>query len=161
MPRNYVRKTNRRQWTEDNLRSAALALTDETRSANSVATEFGIPLPTLLRRVSKNCLDKGTLGPYGCLGKENEDALVKHIQKLGEVGYAPTFKDVKHPTVTFAEKNKIKHKFNREKQLAGYDWFGLYMKGMPSYECELHKVDLYLVHWECALVRWIHILNFF
>jgi hypothetical protein len=138
----YVRKTNRGQWTDDNLRSAALALPDETRSANSVATEFGIPLPTLLRRVSKNCLDKGTLGPYGCLGKENEDALVQHIQQLGEVGYAPTFKDVKHPTVTFAEKTKKKHKFNREKQLSGYDWFRLYMKGMPSYECELHKVDL-------------------
>lgn len=107
MPRNYIRTTNRAEWTEDELKSAVALLNEGHRSANSIAKEFHIPLRTLLRRARSGKLHKGSLGPTGCLGIENEQKLVQYIQKLEKAGYAATSKEIRHLAFTFAEKNNV------------------------------------------------------
>lgn len=106
----------------------AVALDDNSRSANSVAKKFGIPLRTLVRRVQKNKLTKSSLGFSGRHGKGNEQKLVKYIKKLEEMGYAPTSNDIRHLEYTFSKTDNIMCNFNEEKQLADDDWFNLFMK---------------------------------
>lgn len=81
MPRKYSRKSDRAQWSEEDLRAAAEALKYESRSANSVAKEFGIPLRILLRRVRAGKFKKTGLGLTAWLGEKNEQKFVEYIQR--------------------------------------------------------------------------------
>ncbi|XP_018562484.1 uncharacterized protein LOC108904417 [Anoplophora glabripennis] len=59
--------------------------------------------------------------------------LVSYIQNLEKIGYAPTSKDVRHMAFTFAEKkNGLKCRFKKDVQLAGYDWFKLFLRRHPT-----------------------------
>lgn len=133
MPRTYVRKSTRGEWTEEDLRAAANALRQQpTPSANAIAKEYRIPLRTLMRRLKNKNLEKGSLGPTASLGIENELKLVSYIKRLEKIGYAPTSRDVRHLAFTFSQRNGLKCRFNQEKELAGYDWFKLFLKRHPT-----------------------------
>ena len=62
------------------------------------------------------------MGPSSLLGEEAERKMVLHVQKLQARGFAPTRTDLRELAFRLAEKMGLKHKFNREKGLAGYDW---------------------------------------
>lgn len=68
----------------------------------------------------------------GVLGRENEIRLVKHIQKLGSVGFAPSRDTVKRLAYQFAEKLNIQHKFSNEQQKAGDHWFRSFLERNPE-----------------------------
>jgi hypothetical protein len=51
----------------------------------------------------------------GCLGKDQEKARVKCVQRLEEAGFPPTAKSIRQLAFSFAEKNCIPHWFNRHK----------------------------------------------
>ncbi len=122
MPRNYKRKTNRASWSEESLLCAAEEIKAERMSIWDASKTFGIPYRTLQRRIMQNNMKKGVPGPSSSLGHEHERQLVDYIQKLEQVGYPPTRRSVRLLAYTFAEANKIVHRFNNESKMAGYDW---------------------------------------
>ena len=48
---------------------------------NAASRNFGIPAPTLRRRMKNNYLSK-TLGPLSLLSAENENKIKLHVKKL-------------------------------------------------------------------------------
>jgi len=53
---------------------------------------------------------------------EQENELAKHCKDLDNRFYGISFKKLQQLAYQFALKNDIEHRFNEEKQLAGYDW---------------------------------------
>ncbi|XP_074033052.1 uncharacterized protein isoform X2 [Leptinotarsa decemlineata] len=70
MPTKYNRqlKCNRGQWTEDQLKAAGNALSNNEMGVNEAARHFGIPQPTLRRRIRRGDFNKHGLGPSCLLG---------------------------------------------------------------------------------------------
>lgn len=64
------------------------------------------------------------MGTSSLFGKENENKLVQHIQKLQSRGFCPI-------AYKFAEALQIKHNFNNEKEIAGYDWLNSFLRRNP------------------------------
>ncbi|XP_074036718.1 uncharacterized protein [Leptinotarsa decemlineata] len=89
---------------------------------NEAARHFGIPQPTLRRRIRRGDFNKHGLGPSCSLGYENEVKIKFHILKLKKAGFAPTRQTVREMAFRLADFMKIKHPFNKEKGVAGYDW---------------------------------------
>ena len=89
---------------------------------------FGIPRMTLKRRVNNSNQDAtedrkilGSKRPV--FTSEQEKELVDYLLKMETMFYGLTIKDVRHLAFQLAERNKIKHPFNKESGLAGEDWF--------------------------------------
>lgn len=53
MVRNYIKKTERRNWSEDNLIAALHAVQHDNQSVNSASIQYNIPEATLRRFVKK------------------------------------------------------------------------------------------------------------
>lgn len=119
-------------WTADQLLQAVQAVRNCAMGANAASRNFGIPAPTLRRRMKNNDLSKKTLGPPSLLGIENEEKLKSHIKKLQKHGFAPTREAVRSMAFHLALCLGIKHKFNSEEEVAGYDWLNMFLKRHPD-----------------------------
>lgn len=106
MPK-YMRISNRGNWTQDQLSNAII---------------FNIPSKTLKRRLKKINPSKGHLGPGTTFGFENERRLCRQPQKMQSMGFPLTRSDLRTMVFKFAQQLNLKHKFNTEKQKAGYDF---------------------------------------
>ncbi|KAB0799206.1 hypothetical protein PPYR_07086 [Photinus pyralis] len=132
MPTVYTKKCpSRGKWTEEMLRTAVQSVSDGT-DINEAARIYNIPLRTLKRRIEKKNFTKGRMGPASLLGEEGEKKMVQHIKRLQERGFTPTRLDVREMAFRLAEKLKIPHKFDSEKQLAGYDWLASFLRRNPE-----------------------------
>lgn len=121
MPK-YVRISNRGNWTQEQLSSALNVIKNENISVYTAAITFNIPRKTSERHLKKNNPRKGRLGPGITLGFENERRLCRHIQKMQSMGFPLSRSDLRTIVFKFAQQLKLKHKFNTEKQKAGYDF---------------------------------------
>lgn len=124
MPTQYKRRpgSNRGRWTEENLREAIRRIEAEEIGINEAERYYGIPSRTLRHRRTSGNLMKISLGPQGTLGPDNENRLVEHIQRLEKAGFAANRTTVTRLAFEFAESMGIKHRFNKESRMAGYDW---------------------------------------
>lgn len=138
----YLQSHADRVSTEKKRRKASMVRGDLRRAAEAVRTgqmgvreacrNFKIPPPTFRRRLKNNDFSRKGLGPPSILGSENELKLKNHIQKLEKHGFAPTRDCVRAMAFNLAEQLNIKHTFNREKGLAGYDWLNMFLKRNPD-----------------------------
>lgn len=62
------------------------------------------------------------------LGTEIERKLATHIKKLQAAAFCPTVTEVRILAYKIAERYQLKHNFNKEKQMAGYDWFNKFLE---------------------------------
>lgn len=133
MPTKYIRKpgSTRGSWSEDALQRAITAVRNGM-GINLASKTFNIPSRTLRRRVQYNDSSKKPMGPTGTLGMANESKLVAHIKKLQNRGFAPTRDDLRTMAYEFAVKLKLNHRFNHEKEKAGYDWLNLFLLRHPD-----------------------------
>lgn len=133
MPTNYTRKTSstRGSWSEENLVAAIQAVRNGS-SIKGAGEDFGIPRKTLERRLRKNDPSKGRMGPDSLFGRDNEMKLVRHIKKMQNSGFPSSLDDVRRVAYFFAEQLKLRHKFNKEKERAGYDWFNSFLRRHPD-----------------------------
>ncbi|XP_057660723.1 uncharacterized protein LOC130896560 [Diorhabda carinulata] len=135
MPTKYIRKgtVQRGKWTEADLLRAAEAVKNGVMGLREACRTFNnIPPPTLRRRLKNNDFIKRTLGPPCILGIQNELKIRFHIQKLQKHGFAPTRENVRAMAFHLADQLKIKHPFNRDSKLAGYDWLHMFLQRHPD-----------------------------
>ena len=78
---------------------------------------------------------KMSLGPQGTLGPDNEKRLVAHIQRLEKAGFAPDRTTVRRLAFEFTESMGIKHRFNKESGMAGYDWLNSFLNRNKEEMC--------------------------
>ena len=77
MVREYIRKTDRANWSEDQMKPAGLAVTKKEMSIRQAAAAFGVPKDSLNRRVN---------GKLKLLTTEE-----RHINALGRYRAVPSF----------------------------------------------------------------------
>lgn len=59
------------------------------------------------------------------------EELVTHILEMESCLFGMTPKDVRYLAFQLAEKNGIRYRFNKDKQLAGKKWYYAFMKRHP------------------------------
>lgn len=134
MPTEYKRKlgSTRGSWDENDLAKAINAVTTNTLGINEAATFYNIPKTTLKRRLKNKKITKDGLGRGSLFGPENEKKIFIHISKLQASGFTPTRDNVKEMAYKLAEQLKIKHNFNHETKMAGYDWLNSLRRRNPK-----------------------------
>ncbi|KAK9738857.1 DDE superfamily endonuclease [Popillia japonica] len=132
MPRNYKKKTNRREWSQDNLIAAIHAIENEGYSCNNAAVTFAIPEATLRRYIGKRKanLELPTHGRryLATFNAEQQHQLVDYMNDLNHRAFGLTSAECRKLAFEFAEVNQIPHRFNTQTKMAGKDWLYAFMK---------------------------------
>lgn len=134
MVRNYKRKSNQHQWTEESMISAIIAVRNENMSINEASDTFGVPVSTLFRRCKKNNgnirqLATKQLGRFRpTFTKEQETDLKTHILNMEKRLFGLTIADLRTLAYQYAEKNRISHGFSHVEKMAGRDWVDGFLK---------------------------------
>ncbi|XP_031358597.1 tigger transposable element-derived protein 6-like, partial [Photinus pyralis] len=132
MPNFYTRKSTRGKWTKEDLEKA-IEYVETCKSIRKAAIRYSIPRKTLEYRIKKgNSEGPQHMGPPSLFGKANEIRLVKHIKAMQATGFPMGRDDVRKLAFNFAEKLGLKHKFNREKGMAGYPWLARFLRDHPE-----------------------------
>ncbi|XP_072395080.1 uncharacterized protein [Diabrotica undecimpunctata] len=131
MPRAYVRKTKRSKWTEDELKAAITALRSG-RKIREVGQSFNIPESTLRDKLKSNSHKKIKLDRKPIFNDEQESTIANHVKKLANMFFGVTLLELRRLAYQFAEENKIKHRFDSIKKIAGEDWLELFLKRHPD-----------------------------
>ena len=141
MVRKYVRKTNRVQYTSQDMQNALQAVRNG-EPLRRVANQFAIPPRTLRRH--RDCgvahPDLTILGRYRPdLSPEHEEILVQHVQLMEKSFFGLSSTDVRRLAYDYATKLGLRNTFNRECQMAGKDWFISFLKRHPN--LSVHKAE--------------------
>ncbi|XP_014285908.1 uncharacterized protein [Halyomorpha halys] len=121
MVRNYKRKTERAKWTLDDLKKAKQGIA-EGLSVRKAAQIFKIPSSTLRIRLKSGTDSLPNLGRRCDFPPAHEKALADYVNTLSNVCYGITKTKIRKIAFEYAEKNHLKHRFNKETKLAGMDW---------------------------------------
>lgn len=134
MPNKYQRQaiSTRGNWSEDSLKAAISCVKNGEMSVYKASIIYNIPRKTLERRYKTDNDKKGPMGPSSLFGDENEKKLSRHIKTMQERGFPLTIKDVRMIAYQFAEQLKLKHKFNKTEEMAGYDWLQMFLRRNPN-----------------------------
>lgn len=132
MPRKYVKKYLRAQWSQESLQAAILDVAEKKLSIRQISRLHGVPVRTLMRRLKDNNLQRSKLGRKCVLGDENEAKLVQYIKKMEQYNFPSTARDIRRLAYKFVVKNNISNNFNRNKEEAGYDWMVAFLTRHPE-----------------------------
>lgn len=134
----YKRKGNRLQWEEENMQAAIEAIQSKKMGWYLASKTFSVPFGTLRRRcLGLNKISKGSTKSYmggkrTTFEPELERDLVDHIKNMETRLYGLTTKDVRKLAYDLAVQNNLKHNFNDEKGMAGWDWLKGFTKRNPD-----------------------------
>jgi len=133
----YVRKTDRGSWSEENMSKAIEMIRSRKMSIGEASRYYDVPKSTVGRRVlEKNKVACGSVKHLGrfttTFSKEFEDELVQYVKDMESRFFGITYLDLRRLAFQLAEKNNLKHQFNKEKGLAGKKWMRLFMKRQSS-----------------------------
>lgn len=124
MVQTYNRRTNKAQWTPEQLRDAINDIQNGGFSIRAAGKEHGIPESTLRKKMKiaeEKRYEKGRLGRATTFSLEQETEFVRHILLLAKMFYGMTAVNLRKLAYDFAEANNIKHSFNKERKIAGID----------------------------------------
>ncbi|CAH2089064.1 unnamed protein product [Euphydryas editha] len=110
------------------MKEAVNKVLDKELTLRQAAKIYELPYTTLQRRV---CSSRGlikTRGGQPALDENAEKILVDRLLHLAGRGFGITPKAVRKYAFEFAERQKLKHNFNRKLEMAGQDWFHRFMK---------------------------------
>ncbi|KAK2578858.1 hypothetical protein KPH14_012605 [Odynerus spinipes] len=131
MPRHYERKTTPK-YDIESLCHAIQDVRSKQLTLGKAATKYSVPNTTLFKQVNQKVFKEPKKGRYSVFNKNQEDQLQRYIFDRCESFYGITPKSLRKIAFTFAEANKLKHKFNKESQLAGKDWYYSFKSRHPS-----------------------------
>jgi len=147
MVRHYVRKTNRADWSEEQMKLAIQSVQSKEMSIRKASASFGVPKDSLQRRVKgllKNLptekLHEKKLGRYRTvLNEQEEKDLVEYILKMDEAFYGLSIMDIRRIVYDYAEKKNIAHPFSKQNKMAGRDFVKGFLARHP--ELSLRKPE--------------------
>ncbi|KAK2577549.1 hypothetical protein KPH14_012889, partial [Odynerus spinipes] len=98
--RTYKRKTTRGSYSSQQLNDAATAVTNEGKSVNAAAKEFGIKRMTLTRFIKKLKSESGVssmgyAAPRQIFSSIQEDSLKKYLLQMASIFYGYSPKDTR------------------------------------------------------------------
>ncbi|CAG4947350.1 unnamed protein product [Parnassius apollo] len=107
MPRNYSRKTDRKDWDKTSMEKAIEAVKNNEMGWLLVSKVFNVPQSTLRRHALKQ-----------------NKVLAPTTKETRLFGF--TRKEVLELAYQFADVNNIPHNFNNEKKMAGKEWLAAF-----------------------------------
>ncbi|KAJ8893504.1 hypothetical protein PR048_006102 [Dryococelus australis] len=122
MPRNYKRTPNRQSWSQDSISSAIEEVMKGCMGYKRATGTFGVPQKTLDNRVKKARLQNLT----------PESAAEKQLGRYRTILFGVTLYEQRKLAHELAEKDGIKHYFNKETQMARKDWMHGFLKRYPK-----------------------------
>lgn len=129
------RKMKKFAWNEINMSSALQDVRKRKISINEASRRNKVPKTTLIRRldgINKIAKEERMLvGSQSDIPPEMEEELCNHILELEARLYGITPYDVRKLAFEIAQMNKLKHRFNVEKKIAGKKWYYSFMKRHP------------------------------
>lgn len=139
----YKRKTQRGSFTKDALNAALKAIINESSGIREAGRRFEIPESTLRRhlKIRNNLreLKSQSLGRAPVFTRIQEQELATHVVKLGKLFFGLTTVELRSIAYNYAEANNMKNNFNKEKKLAGKDWYAGFIQRHP--EISLRKPE--------------------
>ena len=130
MVRNYVRKSTRSSWSEENLLNALEQITKKTMSVKQASKNYSIPRTTLICHLKSKVGSPGNAN-LGCFrsafSKDTEEELVNYIKDTQLRFFSLTRDAVCSLAYDYATVNKLNVPFNKEKK-AGPDWLESFLK---------------------------------
>ena len=137
MPRQYIRKTARGSWSSECLLNAMKAVRNRGMSVKQASERYQIPRSTLrdrLNDIGKVVEDNAPpkLGPGPVISGDFEEELAERAVFLSKMFYGITSDKLASVAFEFAERQQIKHRFNREQRKAGRDWVKGFLKRHPE-----------------------------
>lgn len=131
MVRNYKRVTKRGTWTKEML-SDALENVKNGQSIRSASIQFGIPFASLHDRVKKGHIKGPKIGRRAVFTPQQESKIADHLKMLANMFYGLSPIDFRRAAFEYAERNNLKHNFNKSSRMAGRDWLEGFLKRNPS-----------------------------
>ena len=130
----YKRKSCRGSWSPTRMEQAIASVNSKEMGLNKAAKMFDVPKATLHRRLE---ISKATMkvsggekhmGRHSDLPSELESQLVTHVINLEERMFGVTLSDLRRLAYQLAEANKLSHRFNKTKEMAGKKWLYSFLK---------------------------------
>ncbi|KAJ4439318.1 hypothetical protein ANN_07440 [Periplaneta americana] len=131
MPRNYQRKTERGKWSQE-LLETAIKQVREGASIRAVSKSTGIPFSSLQERIQKGVFSEPSLGRSPVFSRQQEEEIANHLKVLANMFYGLSPPDLCRAAYEFAERNGIKHNFNKDSCMAGRDWLNGFLQRNPT-----------------------------
>ena len=123
MGRIYVRKTNRASYTQEAMQEALNAITSGQLSKRKASKQYGIPRPTLIKRLKNVEHQPTSLGRFRPVFDSAFDReLVDYALEMQRRCYGLSVVDLRRLAFQLAEKNNIPHPFSKTMQMAGKEW---------------------------------------
>ena len=129
MPRTYIKKGRKNQWTNEQLEAAMKDVKSKQLSASAAARKYGIP-PSTLRDHLSGKSTKRYGGPPIILTAKEEKEIERVCQVMHELGF-PLTKDF----VSVALREYLDATCRAEKfkdGIPGYDWWWGFLKRHPK-----------------------------
>ena len=135
LPRRRPPGTKYGKWTEEDMNNAIADVNDGI-GINRSSRDNGVPKATLLRHLYyKNVHANASKKHFGrCtdLPEAVEMQLAKHVIKLGEQNCGMTTKSLRHLAYEIAEAHHLKHRFNKDTEMAGKAWERRFRRSHPE-----------------------------
>lgn len=131
MPRNPIRTTTKAAWTEDQLK-AAIESVRNGEKIRTVGRKYGIHEATLRKRLKVGLTGGPNMGRKAVFNKTQESEISVHLILLAKLFYGVTLTELRRMAYEYAERNNIKHNFNKATKLAGKDWAQAFIKRNPQ-----------------------------
>jgi len=134
MPKFKERTSNRGKWNENQMKEAIKCVSEGKLSIRLAAERYNVPKSSLHDRVRavKNCKEvilQPKLGRFDCTFSDHHAMqLYNHVKELDNRLMPLTRVEFLKLAFDFAEKLKIPHRFNKEKGIAGKDFFYSFTK---------------------------------
>ncbi len=129
MPKTYIRKGIKNQWTDVQMTAAKKAVQSGELSIGRAAVKFGIPKSTLGDHV-KGTSSKRYGGPRTILSAAEEKEIVTDCMVLQELGF-PLTRDL--VSITVRDFLKDQERDNPFKDgIPGYDWWNRFLRRHPT-----------------------------
>lgn len=98
---------------------------------NEACRRYNIPKPTL-RRHLKGLNKSKKMGRPNDIPPDMEEVLAQHLMNLESCFFGLTTTEFRKLAFELAEKFQLRHRFNKEKKIAGKKWYYRFMKEHPN-----------------------------
>lgn len=123
-------------WNKQSMKLAMECVRSKSAGLNEASRMYGVPKATLKRRLDGK--NKKAVEETQIIGSESdlpallETELFNYIVEMESSLYGVTIQDVQELAYELAERNNIKHRFNKTKKCAGKKWYYAFMRRHPQ-----------------------------
>lgn len=131
MPRQRKRTTKIASWSVEVMDAALGAIRNGT-SIRSASKQYGVPYSSIRDRLRTGICTAPKLGRSATFTPEQEKEIATQVLLLSKLFYGVSQIELRRLVYEYAERNKINHRFNTVRKIAGADWMYGFLRRNPD-----------------------------